>query len=215
MYAVQWYFILILAALLIVSSTSGQPDTGSNIQLMGVMRNPELVISEQGSEAPPGGGSWGISGSGETFESTGQDSEAPPGGGSWGMTTFSTDAAATAANPPNPIGSGSWGQTPPVGTGLQPQRICPEGCFCLPESRGLAWNLEKCLDTICGYDYYGQPMYCYLPCPLGCECLTAEEAKQMGYKNSCCHPMQNCSCGIDDTTESNSWKVKMKWCFRP
>jgi PAN domain len=52
----KWYFILIWAAILIVSSIPGQPDRRSNVQFVGKMVNPELiekVISEQGSEALP------------------------------------------------------------------------------------------------------------------------------------------------------------------
>lgn len=76
---------------------------------------------------------------------------------------------------------------------------CPSGCECLTREEALDLNLTLCQgeETVCGETPEGIPLLCFeLPpegppeavCPPECECLTEEEAEELGFVP--CHGME-------------------------
>ena len=67
---------------------------------------------------------------------------------------------------------------------------CPDGCVCMSHEMAEQefGRYERCTSEICGYDEYGNPMYCFRPlegpspeeprCPDGCVCMSHEMAEQ-------------------------------------
>jgi len=96
--------------------------------------------------------------------------------------------------------------------------LCPVNCKCLTEEEAKkVFNCpEKCRDTRCGsktVDGTEVSMYCYketcnatVLCPVGCECMTEEKAKELGYNVRC----GNTECGnlkdnvVENTATRNS-----------
>jgi hypothetical protein len=87
--------------------------------------------------------------------------------------------------------------TPPTTT--TPVPACPSGCSCLNAADAKEQGYTAYCDgkqTLCGYDKSQNPLYCYaqpltttippvLPCPTGCSCLNAADAKAGGYTAFC------------------------------
>ena len=70
--------------------------------------------------------------------------------------------------------------------------VCPSGCDCLTPAQAKELGYVYCEGekTVCGYDQYQKPMYCYEKpavtptpsvCPSDCDCLTEAQAKELGY----------------------------------
>jgi len=74
---------------------------------------------------------------------------------------------------------------------LPPPVTCPKGCTCMTpaEAQKIGYPLCQGKQTICGYDQYQKPMYCFtkttVTCLKDCACMTQQKAKEQGYSLLC------------------------------
>lgn len=95
--------------------------------------------------------------------------------------------------------------------------ICPPACRCLTEAQAREMGYDKFCQNQrieCGKDARGYPKYCYqIPfyaCPIGCVCLSREEALAQGLKDNCLDERGNLIvCGVIDAQRGI-----FKYCFK-